>query len=203
MIKEIFLGRAPSHFHLNPIVKAFIVSETLLWSSWNSVAPIFSIFAATQIPGGNTAIAASVFSVHLIIRIIFELISGRYLLTAAEAKKFLLTLVGILLLSAAYFGFSQTHNIFPLYLFASLAGAGFGVASPAKNSLFSTHLDKHKEAFEWGIYDAAAFIGMAFSATLGGLIAQRFGFQVLFALAAVGNLASIIPYLLYLQKRNT
>ncbi|MBI2622736.1 MAG: hypothetical protein HYW64_01440 [Candidatus Levybacteria bacterium] len=61
MLKEQFLGRNPSHFQINPVVKAFIVSETFLWSAWNFVTPIFAIFVVSNIEGGNVQIAASAF----------------------------------------------------------------------------------------------------------------------------------------------
>lgn len=203
MLREVFLGKNPSNFHLNPVVKAFIISETFVWSSWNSVTPIFSIFAATQIPQGNTEIAASVFSVHLIVRIIFELLSGKYLLQATETKKFLVTVSGIIFMTIAYLGFAKTQTVPPLYLFAAIAGFAFGIATPAKNSLFSTHLDKNKESLEWGIYDASAFMGMALAVSVGGFIANRYGFPLLFTMAAILNLFGIIPYILYLHAKKS
>ena len=44
MLKEQFIGRNPSHFQVNPVVKAFIVSESFLWSAYNFIVPIFAIF---------------------------------------------------------------------------------------------------------------------------------------------------------------
>lgn len=199
MFKEIFIGKPLSHFHINPIVKAFVVSEMFLWSAWNSTAPIFAIFAVTHIPGGNTEIAASAFSTHLIVRVVFELISGRYLLKTTEKKKFLLTIIGILLVGMSYMGFAFIQTFFSVFLFSGLSGMGFGIASPAKNSLFSTHLDKNKESVEWGMYDAVIFIGMAFSAIAGGFIANKYGFEPLFIIAAAINMLSILPYILYLN----
>lgn len=200
MLKEMFIGRPPSHFQVNPVVKAFIVSETFLWSSWNSVTPIFAIFAATKIPGGSVEIAAFAFSAHLIVRVIFELISGKILLGANDSKKFTMTIIGILFLSLSYLGFSKSGSVLPLFIFYGVAGMGLGIASPAKNSLFSMHLDKNKEATEWGIYDATVFMGMALSAALGGFIASAYGFSILFIIAMVINLLGIIPYLLYLRS---
>lgn len=202
MIKEVFLGRFPSHFRINPLVRAFIVSETFVWSSWNSVTPIFAIFAANNIAGGNTQIAASVFSVHLMVRVIFELLSGRLLQEGSETKKFLATIGGILLLSVAYLGFVFAKTVSPLFIFAGVSGLGLGIASPAKSSLFSTHLDKNKEATEWSLYDGVVLLGMAISAAVGGLIANQFGFPLLFTLAAILNLIGIVPYILYLRRRH-
>ncbi len=199
MIKEIFIGRPLKAFSINPLVKAFIVSETFLWTAWNSITPIFAIFAATKIKNSNIEIAASIFSVYLIARVIFELISGRFTQNATETKKFVVTIIGIACISISYIGLIFTINIGSLYLFSFITGIGFGIASPPKNSLFSTHLDKNEESVEWGIYDAITLIGQAFAALAGGFIANRYGFQLLFSIAAVLNLLAIIPYLLYIK----
>lgn len=201
MLKEQFLGRNPSHFQINPVVKAFIVSETFLWSAWNFVTPIFAIFVVSNIEGGNVQIAASAFSVYLIARVFSELLSGRYLLGKIERGKFILTIGGMLFLSLSYVGFAFSNTIFYLFFFYAMAGVGLGIASPAKNSLFSTHLDKNKEPSEWGIYDAITFTGMALATALGGFIAGQYGFSFLFLLASIVNLLGIFPYLLYIREK--
>lgn len=203
MIKEVFLGRRPSHFHINPIVKAFIISEMFLWSSWNAIIPIFAIFAATKIPGGSTEVAASSFSAYLISRVIFELISGRYLSKSTEMQKFMVTIAGIILMSAGYVGFAMAKDVFSVFVFYGIIGMGLGIATPAKNSLFSMHLDKNKEVEEWSMYDGVVFLGMAMAATIGGFVANRYGFSFLFYLVAITNLLSIIPYVLYAEKKKT
>ncbi len=203
MIKEIFIGKRPSSFHMNSIVKAFIISEIFLWSSWNAIIPIFAIFAANKIPGGNTEVAAASFSAYLIVRVIFELISGRYLSKSTDMQRFLISIFGIVLMSVGYVGFALTKNVSSLFIYYGVIGMGLGIASPAKNSLFSSHLDKDKEVTEWSIYDGFVFMGMAMSATIGGFVANRYGFTFLFYLVAITNLLSIIPYILYAKKRKT
>lgn len=188
---------------MNPVVKAFIISEMFLWSSWNAITPIFAIFAATKIPGGNTEIAAASFSTYLIVRVIFELISGRYLSKSTDMQKFVMSILGIVLMSLGYVGFAMTKNVSSLFLFYGVIGMGLGIASPAKNCLFSSHLDKDKEVTEWSLYDGVVFMGMAMAATIGGFVANRYGFTFLFYLVAVTNLLSIIPYLLYAEKKKT
>lgn len=200
MLKEIFIGRAPSHFQVNAIIKAFIISEVFLWSAWNFIIPIIAIFSATKISGGSIEIAASAYSVHLIVRVIFELISGRFLLKTDELRKFFTTILGLLFISVSYLSFAFTRDVTSLFISFAIAGVGLGIASPAKNSLFSTHLDKNKEPAEWGIYDATVFMGMALSAALGGFIVKQYGFHVLFLLAMIVNLLGIIPYILYIHK---
>lgn len=67
-----------------------------------------------------------------------------------------------------------------MFIAYAIAGVGLGIALPAKNSLFVLHLDKNKEATEWGIADTVCFICTAFAAILGGFIATDFGFDTLF-----------------------
>lgn len=201
MLREVFLGKSPTHFQINPIVKAFIVSESFLWSGWNFITPIFAIFATKNISGGDIQIAASAYSVHLLFRTVTELIVGRMLIKASDKKLFSLTITGIMILTLAYLGFAFTSTIIQLFVFYAVAGIGFGIASPPKNSLFSTHIDAGKATAEWGLADATCFICIALAAALGGFIAESYGFRLLFILSAIANTAATIPYGLFIWQK--
>ncbi len=203
MLREKFLGRNPSHFKINPIIKAFILSEAFLWSAWNFTTPLFAIFVINDIEGGTIQAAATGYSLYLVTRVIFELISGRLLAKSGDKRKFFLAIFGIFCLSIAYIGFSFSTTILQMFLFYFVVGIGLGTASPAKNSLFSIHLDKNKEATEWSLADAVTFICMALAAALGGFIATQYGFKSLFILASVINFLSIIPYVLQINIRKS
>lgn len=201
MLKESFLGHNPSHFKINSIVKAYIISDSLLWSAWNFVTPIFAIFVVNNINGGSIENASFGFSLYLISRVIFELLAGKLLINSgADKRKMRMAIAGMLCLSASYLGFAFTSEVLYMYLFYIIAGMGLGIASPAKNALFSIHLDKSKEAAEWGISDAVTFAGMAAASTIGGIIAKSFGFQALFILAFFINLLATLPYLFFFNK---
>lgn len=180
---------------MSPIVRAYILSETMLWSAWNFFAPIAAIFVTTKIHGGSIEIAATSYSVYLATRVLFELISGRFLAKSGDRLKIIITVSGISIMSACYVGFAFSNDVLQLMILYALLGVGLGSASPAKNSLFSIHLDKSKEATEWGTAEALTFTGMALSGVIGGYIATRFGFEILFMVAAIINFSSIIPYL--------
>lgn len=201
MLKGPFLSFRPSNYQMNDLVKSFIASEVLIWSAWNSAMSIIAIFAATKLTGGNIEIAATALSVHLMVRVGVELFISKVLSHVDESKKFLIIISGIMLISLAFIGFAATNSTGYFFIFYALAGVGLGIATPLKNSLFSTHLDKDREASEWSIYDALVFMGMAASAAIGGVVAKNYGFQTLFLIAAAVNLMGIIPYYLYAQKR--
>ncbi len=200
MLRETFIGRVPSHFNLNRIVEAFIVSETFFWAAWNFVTPIFAIFVINDIKGGNIQIAASAFSFYLITRVIVEVIAGRYSTGKSDFHKLWMTIIGMILLSGAYVGFSFSHSLVQLFFYYVITGIAIGIATPAKNSLFSAHLDHNKEPTEWGLYDAVTLLGIALATALGGFIASLYGFGPLFLLAALINILGIIPYLLYIKQ---
>ena len=199
MLREQFIGRNPSHFHINPIVRAFIISETFIWSAWNFFIPISAIFVVRNISGGSLEIAASAFSAHLIARVIFELSSAK-LLTREERQKIITSIIGLSFLSLSYVGLAFSDSIFQLFIFYIVAGIGFGVASPAKNSLFSIHLDKDRESSEWSFYDAIVFIAIALATALGGFVAAGYGFKILFISSSIVNIIGTLPYLLYLKR---
>ena len=201
MISEHFLGRKPSHFHMNSVIKAFIISEAFLWSSWNFVTPLFAIFVIKDITKGTIEVAATSFSAYLVVRVVFELISGKMLSKSNDRGKITMSIFGILCLSVAYVGFAFSSTVFHIFLFYAVLGVGLGIASPAKNSLFSIHLDKNKETTEWSLADAVTFICMAMATAIGGFVASQYGFRTLFILASVINLLAIIPYLLQANTR--
>lgn len=200
MLKEQFIGRNPSHFQVNPVVKAFIISESFLWSAYNFVVPIFAVFVVNNIQGGNVQIAASAFSSYLISRVLAELVICRYLARISERRRVLIVVIGMIVISFSYVGFAFSNAILPLFIFYGTIGIGIGIGAPAKHTLFSTHLDKNKEPTEWGVYDASTFFSMAMAAVIGGFIASQYGFQVLFFLASAINLLGTIPYLLYIRS---
>jgi predicted double-glycine peptidase len=62
--------------------------------------------------------------------------------------------------------------------------------------LWSTHLDKSKESFEWSFYNALTGIGSALTGAFGGLLAMTIGFKPTFLIVAfilfIGSLALIM-----------
>jgi MFS family permease len=61
-------------------------------------------------------------------------------------------------------------------------GLAAAIAFPGWYSIFTKHVDKGKEGFEWSLYDVVLGLGMAGMAALGGFLADAYGFNVLFVL---------------------
>lgn len=201
MLHLAFHGHRPSRFRVNPIVRAFIISEAFFWSGWNLINPIFAVFVADQVCGGSVEAAGFAVTTYLISRIIFELITAKVLAEASDQKRFVFSLTGIILIGIVYFIFSFAETIGLVIGLQLLSGVGFGIASPAKYALFSEHLDKGKESTEWGIYDAITLSGMALTAMLGGFIAQNNGFSTLFRFSAIMIMLGAFPFILFVKSK--
>lgn len=177
-------------------MKAFIFAEMLLWSGWNFIMPIFAIYIAT-LPQGSVEMAASSVSFYMVARVISGFISGKYLEGKRNRHKLYLTVTGMSMLGLTYIGMAFSGNAKELIFYYTLAGFALGIASPAKNSLFATNLNKDRATFTWGILDGGVFLSMALAAALGGMVAEKYGFQLLFFIAAIVNFAALLPYFIY------
>ncbi len=89
----------------------------------------------------------------------------------------------------------------PLYLFAVeiILGTATALSSPAFDSLYSKNLQKGKYASQWGAWEAMYAITAGIAAIVGGLIAQEFGFRILFIIMSIIALFSLVATL-FLRK---
>ena len=181
-------------------MRAFITAEIFLWSGWNFLFPLLGIFVVNNIAHGTLETVAWAYSLHLIARIAAELLSGRHITRSGDKLKLITAIVGSLILGLGYLAFLMVRSIHLLYFVYIMMGIGFGISSPAKFSLFSIHLDRSREATEWSFYDSSSLMGMAISGVIGGVVASRFGFNVLFVVASFVNLIGVFPYFFLLGK---
>jgi MFS family permease len=78
-----------------------------------------------------------------------------------------------------------------IYLGSVVQGIGAGFVYPTWLGLFSTHLDRKHESFEWSLYSTLTGLGIAASAAIGALVAQVFGFQTTFVLVSILALGGV------------
>ncbi len=182
---------------VDPFVKVFIVSDSLFYSALNFVTPLFALFVTLDVVGGTIQTAAYALTISFVARILSELTISRLISRLNENKKIITVIVSLLLITAAYFAFALAREIMQLYIIWAVIGFAQGIAFPAKLSLFSRHLDKNKEATEWGVSDALNMSLIALVTALGGYIAAKYGFSLLFLLASFTSLLGVLPYFLY------
>jgi MFS family permease len=192
--------RAVKNYQVNFIIKILILSDFLIWSSYQFVTAFFAIFITDKIQGGSIEVVGLAVAIYLFTKSIFEVPMSMYIdRTKSEKDDLISAIFGTILTAVVYFGYTAIDTVLELYILQALQGIAAAIAFPGWYAIFTRHIDKGKEAFEWSLYDVFLGLGMAAAAALGGFIAESFGFNTLFIL--VGILTLLGAFLLLTIKR--
>lgn len=133
---------------LHPFIKAFIVSDALLYSSLNIVNILFALFVTTHVPGGTVQTATTAIAAGFAARIAVELAFGPKSSALSESSKLVLIITGMAGISLSYGGFAVASHIPALIALWILNGAGWGIAYPAKLALVAKNINHHQASQE-------------------------------------------------------
>jgi len=132
---------------------------------------------------------------------IFSIVIG--LLTCVAAKiendyhkdEFFLVFSQVFM-AIGYLGYFWVHHPWQLYLVEIWLGLGGAIQAPALYSLYQQYMPKDKGTLNWGIWNGFYNIAMGIGALISAYIANYFGFTgvffVLFLVALLGVILSII-----------
>lgn len=187
------------HYQVNLVIKILIISDFLIWSSYQLLAPFFAIFVTDKISNGSIEVVGIASAIYLIVKSIFEIPVGVYIdRSKSEIDDLFVSILGTVLTAAAYFSYMFIDSVSQLYILQGLLGLGAAIAFPGWYSIFTHHIDKGKEAFEWSLYDVLLGVGMAAAAAVGGFLAEWYGFEILFLIVGLFTMMGAI--LLFLVK---
>jgi len=191
--------RSMKHYQVNLVIKILIISDFLIWSSYQLLAPFFAIFVTDKISNGSIEVVGIASAIYLIVKSIFEIPVGVYIdRSKSEIDDLFVSILGTVLTAAAYFSYMFIDSVSQLYILQGLLGLGAAIAFPGWYSIFTHHIDKGKEAFEWSLYDVLLGVGMAAAAAVGGFLAEWYGFEILFLIVGLFTMMGAI--LLFLVK---
>ncbi len=162
-------------------LKLLILSDILVYGALGFVSPILSIFIDTELIGGGIFYAGLASTIFLITHAVLQLIFS-YKFNPKDRLWMLWLGTGIIALVPIGYIFS-TH-IWHLFLAEFAYGIGAAFAYPSWSSLFTSNLEKGKRGFQYSIYSSGLGIGTAITAAVGGLIAEKVSFKLVFALTS-------------------
>lgn len=176
-------------------LKILLLSSFFITLSAGLLGPIYAVFVEEI--GGNLVTAGGAAAA-------FSIVSGIliYFLGKIEDKikhQENILILGRILTFIGVGGYLFVKS--PLYLFAVeiVLGMATALSSPAFDSLYSKNLQKGKYASQWGSWEAMYAITAGIAAIIGGLVAQEFGFRVLFIIMSIIAFLSLIATL-FLRK---
>ncbi len=188
---------------INKIIKILIFSDILLLTGFGFFTPIFAIFIAQRFTAGNIIDAAKIagfsMGIYWALKSILQIPFGIYLdKTKGDKDDLWFIVIGNVFAALAVFGYIFSSLPWHIYLCQGVYVIGMAMNIPAWCAIFTRHIDKGKEAFEWSTNSTLIGIGTATSGALGGIIAAEFGFNVLFLGAGVFALISaFLPFSIY------
>lgn len=190
---------------INKIVKVLITSDFFLNLGWGLLSPIFALFILEKITINNPAQAAEVagFSAlfYWIAKSFMEIPIGRFLdKHDGEKDDFWFMTAGLFVVAFVPLGYLISTEPWHIYFFQIIHAVGMAMALPSWLAIFTRHIDKGKEAFEWSMETTSISMGAGIAGGLGGIVASIFGFKILFVFVA--GLTFFAGFLLLLVRNN-
>jgi len=97
----------------------------------------------------------------------------------------------------AVFGYIFSRFPWHIYVLESIYAFGISMNIPGFTAIFTRHIDKGKEAFEWSAHSASISLGSGIAGAVGGIIVFKFGFATLFSGVALFTLVTaFLPLLI-------
>lgn len=167
------------------VVKYFVLSDLFLLAGWGFIDPVFSVFVVQNVVGATLATLGIGAGIYWAIRSLLQIPIGNYLDRTPGEKDDLVALIISLFLagfSALLFGFVK--SIWQFYAVQTIHAVAFALYFASWPTIFSRHLDKDRVSFDWSLDSTAVGVGAAITGFAGGIIANAFGYFIVFAAAA-------------------
>ena len=185
---------------VNRVIRFLLLSDLIFWTGWGLVSPILAIYVVRQIQGGNELTVGISTSIYWILLSVLRVPLGIYLdgQNSEKTDYFFMT-AGLFAASIVSFGFIFATQAWHLYLLQALHALAMVANFSGWSALFTRHIDKGREATEWGLDATSVGLGTGISAIAGGWGVARFGFGTVFVVVGIlGLLGSIM--LLFIRK---
>jgi MFS family permease len=188
---------------INRVIKTLIASDFFLNLGWGLLSPVFALFILEKITTGNPAKAAEVAGFaalfYWISKSLIEIPIGRFLdKHDGEKDDFWFMTLGLFFVGIVPLGFLFSYAPWQIYLFQVMHAIGMAMALPSWLAIFTRHIDRGKEAFEWSMETTSIGAGAGIAGGIGGIIASVLGFKMLFVF--VSMLTFFATFLLFFAE---
>jgi len=189
---------------INKIIKTLVTSDLFLNLGWGLLSPVFAIFILEKVSISGATGAAQIAGLsalfYWIPKSFFEIPVGIYLdKNHGEKDDFWFMFAGMIIISFVPIGYIFSSLPWHIYLCQVIYAAGMAMVLPSWLAIFTRHIDKGKEAFEWSLETTAIGTGAGIAGGLSGIIVALLGFKVLFIFVSCLTLFSTM-ILLVIRK---
>ena len=184
---------------VNRVIRHLVISDFVLNFAFGLLAPIFAVFVLKNIQGSSLKVVGLATTFYWIARTASTVPLSRFMdKTDGERDEFYFIIAGSFIMSSVPLFYLFASQPWHVYLIQLILGLANSMAVPAWRILFTDHIDRGRTGFEWSLEDIAIGVSVAVSAYLGSLLADKFGFGIVFVLLAIlGYIATLILGRLY------
>ncbi len=184
---------------VNKIIINLIKADLVFFSAFGLITPIFAVFITEQIQGGDIKVIGFAAAIFWIFKSIFQIPISRFLdKERGEKDDFYCMVIGYLLAVIVPFGYIFSSLPWHIYVLQIIHSIGIAMVIPAWCAIFTRHIDKGKEAFEWSLDSSAFGLGVGITGALGGILVSQFGFNLVFIIVGIlAFLGGLVPLLIY------
>lgn len=179
---------------VNRVIRYLVISDFVLNFAFGLLAPIFAVFILNSIEGGSLRVIGLATTFYWISRTLTTVPLSRLMdHTDGERDEFYFVIVGTFIMSSLPLFYLLANLPWHVYVIQLIMGIANSMAVPGWRILFTDHLDKGKTGFEWSLEDIAIGTSVGISAYIGSILADKFGFQIVFILLAIlGYISTLI-----------
>jgi len=171
---------------INKVIRTLIQADLVFLAAFGLISPIFAVFITDQIKGGNVEVVGFSAAVYWIIKSILQIPISEILdKKRGEKDDFYFLICGTILAALVPIGYIFSSLPWHVYLLQAIYGMGMAMAFPSWSAIFTRHIDRGKEAFEWGLESTALGFGTGLTGAIGGILVAYFGFDLLFVIVSI------------------
>lgn len=185
---------------MNKAIKILVSSDLIMFGALGLITPFFAVFITNQIQGGSIEVIGFAAGIYAILKSLLQIPIGKFLdKTKGEKDDFCFLILGYLIVALVPIGYIFSFLPWHIYILQAIYAVGMAMAYPSWFAIFTRHIDKGKEAFEWSIWSTNIDLGVGVAGITGGILVTKFNFNFIFILATV--LACISVLSLFIIKK--
>lgn len=171
---------------LNQVILLIILAEFIFVTATTLVSPIFALFITEDI-GAAARVVGFAVAVYWIVKSILQLPVARYIdRNHGEIDDYYSMIGGLLLTTIGVFLFYVATREWHIYAIQFLIAVGDSFVVPPFYAIFTRHIDKDQEGFEWSLRSSFSLgAGSAIGGALSGILGSAIGFRSLFLINGI------------------
>lgn len=185
--------KIPSHISINKTIQILILFLFVLNLAEGLFAPLFAVYIQDFIVGASFTTIGFAVAVYATTKSIIQIPLARRLDQGkGEKDDFYALLIGAIIGAFYPLILLIINRPWHLYMLEVMAGIGVGCMMAAYYAIFSHHIDRNQQGFEWSLFSVSGLtISVAIGGAVGGIVADVFGFSALLISSAVFNFFGI------------